>query len=611
MWAEKGERASALAPAATRRDPLRIMSIRRLPETLANRIAAGEVVERPASVVKELVENALDAGATRVEVVLARGGRELIRVADDGRGMGPDDLPLAVERHATSKLPSDDLLDIRFLGFRGEALPSIASVSRLTLASRRKNDPNASALTIENGEPGEVVPAAQPVGTVVTVEGLFSALPARLKFLKSERAENEAAAEVIRRIAAARPDVEFVLTLDGRTVRYAAQRNDAEGLRARLSDVLGRDFGPNAIAISAEREGFRLSGFAGLPTYNRATASHQLFLVNRRPVKDRLLIGALRAAYADLVPRDRHPVVALLIEADPREVDVNVHPAKAEVRFRDAGLVRSLIVSALRNALGAPGPRIATTGADFAAAAFRAPPSYVQRPVYPMHGALALAPGFAEEQAAFETAPSADTRADAALDPDLVHLPLGAAKAQLHDTYILAQNADGLVLVDMHAAHERLVYEKLKRGRGRAAGQVLLVPEVVDLAPDEASRVLAAADDLATFGLAVEPFGDGAVLVRETPSALGDFDIKGLVRDLADALGEWGAALPVAEKLDRLTSTFACHHSIRAGRRLKPEEMNALLRQIENEPSAAQCNHGRPTFVMLSRADLEKLFQRR
>lgn len=586
------------------------MTIRRLPETLANRIAAGEVVERPASVVKELVENALDAGARRIDIVLAGGGRELIRVTDDGHGMAAADLPLAVERHATSKLPSDDLLDIRFLGFRGEALPSIASVARMTLVSRRREDPEATALVVENGRMGEARPAAHPPGTRIEVEQLFAHLPARLKFLKSERAENEAVAEIVRRIAAARQDVDISLALDGRSVRYPAQGLDEGGLRLRLSDVLGREFGTNAIAIAAERQGFRLGGFAGVPTYNRATAAGQLFFVNRRPVKDRLLLGALRAAYADLVPRDRHPVVALFIDADPREVDVNVHPAKAEVRFRDAGLVRALIVSALRDALGAPVPRVATTGAGFAASAFRAP-SPPPRASYPVHGALALQPGFAEEQAGFELPPAADTRADEAVDAAATASPLGAAKAQLHDTYIVAQNDDGLVLVDMHAAHERIVYERLKRERGRVQAQVLLVPEIVELAPDEASRVIAAAEDLSAYGLEVEHFGGGAVLVRGTPAVLGDFDIKGLVRDVADALGEWGAALPVAERIDRLASTFACHHSIRAGRRLKPEEMNALLRQIEAEPAAAQCNHGRPTYVTLSRADLERLFHRR
>lgn len=595
------------------------MPIRRLPETLANRIAAGEVVERPSSVVKELVENALDAGARRIDIVLSAGGRDLIRVTDDGHGMGAEDILLAIERHATSKLPSDDLLDIQFLGFRGEALPSIASVSRLTLTSRRKDTDHAAQLTVQNGAVGEVSPSAHPVGTRVEVEELFAAFPARLKFLKSERAESEAVTEIVRRLAAARPGIDFSLTLDGRTIRYPAHRASDDGAKARLSDVLGRDFGPNAVAISAEREGFRLSGFAGLPTYNRATASQQLFFVNNRPVKDRLLIGALRAAYTDLVPRDRHPVVALFIDADPAEVDVNVHPAKSEVRFRDSGLVRALIVSALRHAFGVSGPRVATTGTDFATSAFRAPmrPSgFPQRAQsYPVHGSLALSPQFvhqlAEEQAAFELPHSADTRADLAANPELHALPLGAAKAQLHDTYILAQNTEGLVFVDMHAAHERLVYERLKKERGRAESQSMLVPDVVELAPDEVSRILAAAADLSGFGLVVEAFGPGAVLVRAVPAALGEFDAATLIRDIADALGEWGAALPVAERLDKLASTFACHHSIRAGRRLKPEEMNALLRQIEAEPSAAQCNHGRPTYVTLSRADLEKLFQRR
>jgi DNA mismatch repair protein MutL len=596
------------------------MTIRRLSETLANRIAAGEVVERPASVVKELVENAIDAGAGRIEIVLARGGKELIRVTDDGHGMAAEDLPLAVERHATSKLASEDLLDIRFLGFRGEALPSIGSVSRLTITSRQPQDGHASRLVVENGRIGDVTPAAHPVGTRVEVEDLFALVPARLKFLKSDRAENEAVADIVRRIAAARPMVDITLVLDGRTIRFAAQRGEGEGMRTRLSDVVGRDFGANAVFISAEREGFALTGLAGLPTYNRATAAHQLLFVNRRPVKDRLLLGALRGAYADLVPRDRHPVVALFIESDPREVDVNVHPAKAEVRFRDPGLVRSLLVSAVRNAILAAGPRSAGVGAEFigehvrhhgAAASVRPAAGYapVVRAASGPEPAMA---GLAESQSAFAMPPGTDVRVAADPQPAATEdHPLGAAKAQLHDTYILAQNRSGVVLVDMHAAHERLVLERLKRGRGRPQTQILLVPDIVDLSPAEAERVLAAAEELASLGLGVEGFGPGAVLVRETPSALGDFDVAGLIRDVADGLAEWGEALPLQERLDRLAGTFACHHSIRAGRRLKPEEMDALLRQIEAEPLAAQCNHGRPTFVELSRADLERLFQRR
>jgi DNA mismatch repair protein MutL len=602
------------------------MPIRLLPETLANRIAAGEVVERPASVVKELVENAFDAGASTVEIELREGGRALIRVSDDGHGMAAGELALAVERHATSKLDGDNLLAIRFLGFRGEALPSIGSVARLTITSRAHGADEAAALTVINGAKGEVHPAALKAGTRVEVEGLFAAVPARLKFLKSVRAEEQAAAETVRRLAAARPAVDLTLILDGRKIRFPAQGPGPDGLKARLADVLGRDFAENAVPVEAEREGFRIAGFAAVPTWHRATAAHQLLLVNGRPVRDRLFTGALRAAYGDTVPRDRHPAAALTFTVDPREVDVNVHPARAEVRFRDPGLARALLISALRAALRIAGPQVATSGQAAATAAFRSPfphpignagraaaalrfgaPFVAEPPTY-------APPGFGEgSQAAFALPPSADARADAAPpDPDLLDRPLGAARAQLHETYILAQTRDGIVLVDMHAAHERLVLEALKRRRGdRAPRQALLVPEVVELAADEAALVLAAAEELLALGLAIEPFGPGAVLVRETPAALGETDARALVQDIADGLAEWGAALPLAERLDRLAGTFACHHSIRAGRRLKPEEMNALLRQIEAEPAAAQCNHGRPTYVTLARADLERLFERR
>jgi DNA mismatch repair protein MutL len=586
------------------------MTIRRLPETLANRIAAGEVVERPASVVKELVENALDAGARRIEVVLERGGKDLIRVVDDGHGMSADDLPLAVERHATSKLPSDDLLDIRFLGFRGEALPSIGSVARLTITSRTGGAAHASAITVENGTLDDVVPVAHPPGTRIEVRDLFSRVPARLKFLKSDRAENDAATEIVRRLAAAHPGIDFTLLLDGRALRFPAQSGDVNGLRARLADVMGRDFAGNCLEVDSAREGFALTGFAGVPTYNRATAGHQLLFVNGRPVKDRLLLGALRGAYADLVPRDRHPVAALFIHADPREVDVNVHPAKAEVRFRDPGLVRALIVSAVRGTISSGAIQPAAT--DAMPWSRQAQPASTHarhqavRPHAPQPGR-----GFFEPQTRFDIAPSADSRAAIDVETATADHPLGAAKAQIHDTYILSQTGDGIVLTDMHAAHERLVLESLKRRRGRPETQLMLVPEIVDLPPVEAGRVLEAAEDLASLGLLVEAFGPGAVLVRETPSALGEFDVAGLVRDIADGLAEWGSALPLQERLDRLAGTFACHHSIRAGRRLKAEEMNALLRQIEAEPLAAQCNHGRPTFVKMSREDLERLFHRR
>jgi len=609
------------------------MPIRLLPETLANRIAAGEVVERPASVVKELAENALDAGASRIDITLEDGGRTLIRVVDDGCGMEPDELELAVERHATSKLPGDDLLDIRWLGFRGEALPSIASVSHLTILSRTAGAASAHRLTVENGRKAAIEPAAGAVGTRIDVAGLFAALPARLKFLKSVRSENEAASEIVRRLAAARPTIDFRLSLDGRTLRFPAQEDSAEGRLRRLGDVLGADFSGNALPLSAEREGFRLSGFIGVPTYNRATAAHQLLFVNSRPVKDRLLMGALRAGYMDYLPRERHAVVALFFDIDPSDVDVNVHPAKAEVRFRDAALARALVVSAIRNTLSSAGPRVTSEGADFVTRAFAAPPSSSPpasspQPAAPRwspprggytrataHGTLALqTPGFGEdEQAGFAIEPSADARADAAVSPELLHKPLGAAKAQVHDTYILAQTLDGVVLVDMHAAHERLVLERIKRARadGPVPSQALLVPEVVELGPAETERVLASSEALAQLGLVVEGFGPGALLVRETPAALGTCDAQALLRDVADGLAEWGAALPLSERLDRLAGTFACHHSIRAGRRLKPEEMNALLRQIEAEPAAAQCNHGRPTYVTLSRTDLERLFHRR
>ncbi len=603
------------------------MSVRLLPETLANRIAAGEVVERPASVVKELTENAIDAGAGHVEIVVRDGGTSLIRITDDGHGMEADDLALAVERHATSKLPGDDLLAVAHLGFRGEALPSIGSVARLTITTRTAGAATALALTVDHGAKGDIRPAAGPRGTRVEVEGLFAALPARRKFLKTNRAEAQAVAETVRRLAAARPEVDITLVLDDTTLRFAPGGPAFEGVRNRLAAILGADFAEAAIMVEAEREGIALTGLAALPTYTRANAAHQLLTVNGRPVRDRQLTGAVRAAYGDMLPRDRHPAVALAITLDPHEVDVNVHPAKAEVRFRDPGLVRALVVSGLRAALIAAGPQPLAAGAEQAASAFRAP-----TPAWQGRSGLAARPwspttspsvpqGFndgmrqdAIAQGGFGFAPSADTRASTAEQSDAdTGRPLGAAKAQLHDTYIVSQTVDGMILVDMHAAHERLVYEKLKRERAASgvARQALLVPEVVDLGVEDAGRVAAAEAELAELGLVVEGFGPGAVLVRETPAALGVTGVAALVRDVADALADAGGAMPLADRLDRLAATVACHHSIRAGRRLKPEEMNALLRAIEAEPAAGTCNHGRPTFVTLSRADLERLFARR
>ena len=610
------------------------MSIRRLPETLVNRIAAGEVVERPASAVKELVENALDAGANRIDVTIANGGRGLIAVADDGIGMAPEDLPIAVERHATSKLPGEDLLDIRWLGFRGEALPSIGAVSRLSLTTRQRGADSGAVLEVEGGKVGPVKPAAAGFGTKVEVRDLFYAVPARLKFLKSERAEAMAVAEILRRLAMAHPEVGFSLADDGRSVfrADAAQGEldaDARRLR-RLAQILGRDFSDNALPIHAEREGIRLSGHAGLPTYNRGNAQHQFLFVNGRPVRDKLFVGAVRGAYADFLGHDRHPVVALFLDLPAEQVDVNVHPAKAEVRFRDPGLVRGLIVGGLRHALAEAGHRASTTVAQGALGALR-PQSVPTMPQF--NAALPFARGnpapyrpeierynpVLADAARLYHAPGPDglqpqARAEMpATDAPLQSFPLGAARAQLHATYIVAQTENGIVIVDQHAAHERLVYERMKQhlAAGGVPRQALLLPEVIDLSPAEAARVAARAEELAELGLVLEGFGDGAVLVREVPAMLGDGDVKGLVRDLADDLAEFDAALSLKEKLEHVCGTMACHGSVRAGRRLTLDEMNALLRQMEATPHSGQCNHGRPTYVELHLSDIEKLFGRR
>jgi DNA mismatch repair protein MutL len=618
------------------------MPIRRLPPELINRIAAGEVVERPASAVKELVENALDAGATRIEVQADGGGLTRILVADDGSGLGPDELPVAVERHATSKLnPGDDgeydLLRIATMGFRGEALPSIGSVSRLSIASRAKGQANAHAIFVEGGAVGAVAPAAfpGPHGARVEVRDLFYATPARLKFMKSERSEALAITEELKRQAMAHHAVSFALDLDGRrTLRLPAESDDVEGRLARLGAVMGRDFSDNALLIDHEREGVRLSGYAGLPTYNRGNAAHQYLFVNGRPVRDRLLQGALRGAYADFLARDRHPACALYVELDAGYVDVNVHPAKAEVRFRDPGLVRGLIVGGLRHALAAAGHRASTTVSMAALGGFR-PQSAPPQPSAagfspwrqggwtptPQGAALAAAvqsiPGLNELSARAE--PTAYAPEGFAEPPspapvfDPVDYPLGAARAQVHETYIVAQTRDGVVIVDQHAAHERLVYEQMKSqmAEGGVARQALLLPEVVELDPAEAERVIARAEELEALGLVVEAFGPGAVLVRETPALLGETDAAGLVRDIADDFAENGQALALKERLEEVCGTMACHGSVRAGRRLTAPEMNALLRQMEATPHSGQCNHGRPTYVELKLADIERLFGRR
>ena len=609
------------------------MPVRQLSESLINRIAAGEVVERPASAVKELVENALDAGARKIEIVIDGGGRRLIRVSDDGEGMTRADLALSVERHATSKLDDEDLLAIDTLGFRGEALPSIGSVAKLTITTRHAGEPHGWTLSVDAGVKSEIAPAALNSGTRVEVRDLFYATPARLKFMKSDRAEGEAVREVVRRLAMSRPDVAFTLASEERAaVTWPAALPGAAGRLARLGDVLGADFRANAVEVQGGREGLRIAGYAALPTFTRANALGQYLFVNDRPVRDKLLLGAVRAAYADYLPRDRHPVLALFVTLDPREVDVNVHPAKTEVRFRDAGLVRSSIVVALREALARNAQRSASTGGEATVAAFRsgagafaAPPrrggwdwrrSPAMPVVAPRFEAMPPASGFAEAaQAAFEVVtPSADARAavaDAA--PDLLDKPLGAARAQIHETYIVAQTRDGLVLVDQHAAHERLVYERLKAAveRDGVARQILLIPEVVELDESDVERLLARAGELTRFGLVIESFGPGAVAVRETPSLLGEIDAGALLRDLSEHMAEWDDHLPLERRLMHMAATMACYGSVRAGRRLKPEEMNALLREMEATPNSGQCNHGRPTYVELKLSDIERLFGRR
>ncbi|HKG77467.1 MAG TPA: DNA mismatch repair endonuclease MutL [Beijerinckiaceae bacterium] len=611
--------------------------VRRLDPVLVDRIAAGEVVERPAAAVKELVENAIDAGARAIAVTIEAGGRRLIRVVDDGAGMTPEDLDLAVERHATSKLSTGDLSDIATLGFRGEALPSIGAVARLSIITRTADASAGSSILVEAGLKGPVRPAPAAPGTRIEVADLFAATPARLKFLKSDRSEAQAVAEAVRRLAIAHPGIRFTLAGDHlAAIVYPPEDQGEHGYLRRAARVLGADFADNAVPVSIAREGFALSGHVGLPTYHRAASTHVHFVVNGRPVRDKLLLGAVRGAYSDVMASDRHPVVALRIDCDPRRVDVNVHPAKTEVRFRDPAHVRGLIVSAIKDALARAGFRSATTGGlrtlealrpagagpvRAAPVAARSPGHRRPAPAYTGWQAPLDAPsrpalhGFGDHaQAVLDVPPSVDARAGAeAPDTTALDAPLGAARAQVHGNYIVAQTQDGIVIVDQHAAHERLVYERLKRERAASgvARQLLLIPEVVDLDPVDADRVLAEAETLESLGLVVEAFGPGAVLVREVPAALAGGRIKALVQDVADALTEWETASLLEERLDAVLSRMACHGSVRAGRRLKPEEMNALLREMEATPLSGQCNHGRPTYVELKLADIERLFGRR
>ncbi|MFI4948340.1 MAG: DNA mismatch repair endonuclease MutL [Alphaproteobacteria bacterium] len=589
------------------------MKIRQLPPVVVNRIAAGEVIERPAAAVKELVENAIDAGASRIDITLREGGQALIAVSDDGTGMERAELELAVERHCTSKLPDDDILEIKALGFRGEALPSIGAVSRMRILSRAAGAESAWEIAVEGGDKRASVPAAHPLGTRVEVRDLFFATPARLKFLKTPRAEKDQAVDAVKRLAMACPGVAFMVT--GDEDRVLLRLPAAASREARLGALLGRDFTENSVPVMAEREGFRLTGLIGLPTLNRGLPRDQYLVVNGRPVRDRLLVGAVRGAYQDVLARDRHPVVALFLDGPPAEIDVNVHPGKAEIRFRDAALIRGLVVLGLRHALDAAGIRSSTTASEAALTAFRPGNGVLQAHLSP--------------QPRFSFPPSAPSRELAETgnaflapgerglrDPDSEPLPdslLGTARAQLHGTYILAETATGIVLVDQHAAHERLVYEKMKEAMAQhgVARQTLLLPEIVELDPALGARLAARAEELAQFGLVLEPFGQGAVIVREVPALLAGLDIRAMVLDLADELAEWGDAPALQERVESVCGTLACHTSVRAGRRLAPAEMDALLRQMEVTPNSGQCNHGRPTFVTLALSDIERLFGRR
>jgi DNA mismatch repair protein MutL len=581
------------------------VSIRRLPEHVVNRIAAGEVVERPASALKELVENAIDAGATRIAVSLSGGGIGRIEVADDGCGMAPEEIALALERHATSKLPDDAIEQVATLGFRGEALPSIASVARVTIESRVRGADGWSR-QVDNGNLAGEGPAALPPGTRVTVEDLFGRVPARRKFLRSERSEYAACLDVVKRLAMARPDVGFSLEHDGRRVLAVQPGDDRPARVAALTD---RDLAENSLAIDYARGAARLGGVAGLPTFNRGVADHQYLFVNGRPVKDRLLIGAVRGAYQDLLARDRHPVLALFIDLPGDEVDVNVHPAKTEVRFRDPGNIRGLIIGGLRHALDEAGHRSAQRPSASALGNWQSEP--VRSPSFPLptpgqgtvwdrHQSYA-APLQARAEPAVEAPPQAQS------------YPLGVARGQVAATYIVAEAEDGLVLVDQHAAHERLVLERMRRAvaNGGVARQALLLPEVVELDEPACDRIEARIPELEEMGLELERFGPRAILVRATPAMLGAGNIKGLVTDLADELAAFDEALSLKEKIDLVAATMACHGSVRAGRILSVAEMNALLREMEVTPHSGQCNHGRPTWVKLAHGDIEKLFGRK
>jgi DNA mismatch repair protein MutL len=596
------------------------MNIRILPSALVNRIAAGEVVERPASVVKELVENALDAGATAVDVTILEAGKNLIIIQDNGKGMSREELALSVERHATSKLPDDDLLDIRHFGFRGEALPSIASVARMKISTRRADDAHGWSLSLEGGKGEDIIPATMLTGTRIEVRDLFYTTPARLNFLKSDRTEAQAVLEVMRKFAMVHPQVAFKLTSGDKMLLNVPPQTQ---LADRIRDVMGKPFAENSLPLSHERGMLTLSGFASLPTHNVGNSSQQYLFVNGRQVRDKLLLGVVKAAYQDVLAHDRYAVVVLFVTLPPQEVDVNVHPAKAEVRFRDAAAVRGLIIGAIRNAISEAGFRASSSVAADALQRFTAPEQTYSAPLFGQHSYAQPQRGFSEPGAgsyhaatlatAYTLAPQARAMETPAMAIDYSHYPLGAARTQLHKTYIVAETPSGLVIVDQHAAHERLVYERMKRAIAEKgiSRQTLLIPEVVELSPVAAEAILARSVEFAALGLIIEAFGGNSIVVRETPALLGEVDVQSLLTALADDLSEYDEAITLADKLQHVCGTMACHSSIRAGRELNIAEMNALLREMEQTPSSGQCNHGRPTYIELKRKDIEILFGRR
>lgn len=608
------------------------MTIRILPNNLVNQISAGEVIERPASVVKELVENSIDAGATSIEVTLVDGGKSLIVVSDNGRGIDKDELPVAVERHATSKLPDDNLFNINFLGFRGEALPSISSVSRMTIVSRREGAENAWKIEVNGGEKSEIMPAAHPQGTRIEVRDLFYSAPARLKFLKTTPSETAQCVDILNRIALANPTISFYLSDENRkkVTLNACQGELFDARLKRLADVMGREFSDNSLLINAHRENLTITGYVSLPTLNKSNSLYQYLFVNNRPVRDKLLLGAIKGAYQDVLAHNRYPMAALYFDIDPAYVDVNVHPAKAEVRFYDNALVRGLLVSAVRQALTL-GDHRSANNLDLAGFVHDNIPGFGENEVAVLQehkpgggNVPAFRPLMSQprrqtelpelERKVFSVKVDEPCPAVSAAGDSGEVGPLGLAKAQFHDTYIISQTEDSIVIIDQHASHERIVMENLKASllaENKVATQILLIPEIVDLSLSEKTRLIEAAEELQKLGLSVEEFGSTAVIVREIPALLGDCDIKALIRDLAGEMAEWGKGFSLTDKLHTICATIACHGSVRAGRRLNIDEMNRLLRDMERTEHSGQCNHGRPTYVELKLKDIEKLFERR